>query len=402
MSGPAPRHRRSSSGGGGGSGVQRWFAGLGRNQRIGVAGGAAAIVALVAVVLAAVLSGGTTKNAGHNSTTTTTNRTSSTTTTGGTQPGKVSYNCPLTGVPAPGNKVPRRPALAVKIGNDPASRPQSGIDNADIVYEEMAEGGITRYMAVFQCQNAPLIGPTRSVRCDDWNVLQQYKRAILAYSGGIDQWMQEAASLSWILNANGSEYPTANAYYRSTSSALPASRGAPYNYYTSSSALWGLFPKAKVPPPQLFKFSKILPAGSTRLSSVSIYFSSASPVVWQWSPTAGQWERFYSTQADTDPSGHQFHATDVVIQVVQTSPGPYNESGPDSPDVESHTFGTGSYGSGKAYVLRNGHLETGTWSRPTGYAITKFTFPNGKPMRLRPGNVWYEIVPSSVSITFTK
>src|ERR1019366_966916 len=227
MSGPAPRHRRTSSGGGGGSGIQRWFAGLGRNQRIGVLGGSVVVVALVGVVLAAVLSGGTTKNAGHNSTTTTTHGTGSTTTTGGTHPGKISLNCPLTGVPAPGNKVPRRVALAVKIGNDPASRPQSGLDNADIVYEEMAEGGITRYMAVFQCQNAPVIGPTRSVRWDDWNVLQQYQHAILAYSGGIAPWMQQAASPPWILNANGSEYPWANAYYRSTSSALPASRGAP-------------------------------------------------------------------------------------------------------------------------------------------------------------------------------
>ncbi len=403
MSGPAPRHRRASSGGGAGGGIKRWFAALGRNQRIGVVGGAAVVVALVAVVLAAVLSGGTTKAGTHNSSTTTSGGTgSSTTTTGGTHPGKTSYNCPLTGVPAPGNKVPRRPALGVKIGNDPASRPQSGLDNADIVYEEMAEGGITRYLAVFQCQNAPVIGPTRSVRWDDWNVLQQYQHAILAYSGGIDPWMQQAASLPWILNANGSEYPWANAFYRSTSSALPASRGAPYNYYTSSANLYGLFPKAKTPAPQLFKFSKILPSAATPLASVGIYFSSASPVVWKWSSTASRWLRFYSTQADTDPSGHQFQASDVVIQVVQTSPGPYNESGPDSPDVESHTFGTGAYGSGKAYVLRQGHLETGTWSRPTGYAVTKLAFPDGKPMRLHPGNIWYELVPSTVPITFTR
>ncbi len=401
MSGAAPRHRRPASAAGGGPGIQRWFKGLARNQRIGVAAGAVVIVALVVVVLVAVLSSGSTKKAGHGSTTTT-GGTGPTTTTGTHTNGKIRYNCPLTGVPAPDNKVPRRPALAVKIGNDPSSRPQSGLDFADIVYEEQAEGGITRYMAVFQCQDAPLIGPTRSVRWDDWNVLQQYGRAILAYSGGIDPWMQEAASLPWILNANGSEYPTANGFYRLSSSTRPASLGAPYNYYSSTSRLWALFPKAKTPPPQLFKFSKALPPGTTKVASVSIPFSGASLVVWQWSATSQQWLRFYSTQADTDPSGHQFHATDVVIQVVQTSPGPYNESGLNSPDVESHTFGPGSYGTGTAYVLRNGHVEKGTWSRATGYAITKFTFPNGKPMRLRPGNIWYEIVPSSVAVSFTK
>jgi hypothetical protein len=356
------------------------------------------IVVLVVVVLVAALTGGTPKKGGNGSSSTTTTTTAgSSTTTTGTHPALVAKNCPLTGVPAPGGKVPQRPALGVKIGNDPASRPQSGLDDADIVYEEMAEGGITRYLAVFQCQSAPVIGPVRSVRWDDWNVLQQYGHAILAYSGGIDPWMSEAASLPWIYNANGSIYPTANAYYRSTSDSPPANQGAPYNYYSSTSALWGLFPKVKAPPPQLFKFSKILPAGATPDSGASIDFSGASPVVWQWSASLRKWLRFYDTKPDTDPSGHQFQATDVVIQVVQTQKGPFNESGPDSPDVESITTGTGT-----AYVLRDGSIEKGSWSRPTGFSITKFTFPDGKPMRLQPGNVWYELVPNYVPVSFTK
>jgi hypothetical protein len=252
-------------------------------------------------------------------------------------------------------------------------------------------------MAVFQCQSAPLIGPIRSVRWDDWNVLQQYGHSILAYSGGIDPWMREAASLYWIYNANGSEYPTANAYYRYNSGSPPASLGPPYNYYSSTASLWKLFPKVDSPPPQLFKFSKALPAGATPDVSASIDFSGASPVVWQWSASAHEWLRFYDTRADNDPSGNQFHATDVVIQVVKTQLGPYSESGANSPDVESLTLGSGT-----AYVLRDGSIEKGTWSRPSGFAITKFSFPDGKPMRLRPGNIWYELVPSYVPVSFTK
>ena len=353
------------------------------------------VLVLVGVVLAAVLSSGSPKNATHSSTTTTT--AAGTTTTRPHHPVVDAHNCPLTGVPAPGGKVPQRPALAVKIGNDQSSRPQSGLDQADIVYEEMAEGGITRYMAVFQCQDAPLLGPIRSVRWDDWNMMQQYGHAILAYSGGIQPWMNIAASLPWIYNANGSIYPTANAYYRYNSSTPPASLGPPYNYYSSTSALWKLFPAAKSPPPQLFKFSKALPAGATPATSASIDFSYASPVVWRWSATLGKWLRFYTTQPDTDPSGHQYQATDVVIQVVKTTLGPYSESGPDSPDVESLMVGTGT-----AYVLRNGAVEKGTWSRPSGYDITKFTFPNGQPLRLRPGNIWYELVPNYVPVAITK
>src|SRR5271163_2095848 len=67
--------------------------------------------------------------------------------------------CPLTGEPAPGGSIPQRPAMAVKIDNYPAGRPQSGLDKADIIFEEPVEGGITRFAAVFQCQTSALIGP---------------------------------------------------------------------------------------------------------------------------------------------------------------------------------------------------------------------------------------------------
>ncbi|HTT86353.1 MAG TPA: DUF3048 domain-containing protein, partial [Acidimicrobiales bacterium] len=72
--------------------------------------------------------------------------------------------CPLTGQSAPGGQVPQRPALAIKVDNYPAARPQSGLNDADIVFEEPVEGGITRFVAVFQCQPASLVGPIRSAR----------------------------------------------------------------------------------------------------------------------------------------------------------------------------------------------------------------------------------------------
>ncbi|MGO9583840.1 MAG: DUF3048 domain-containing protein [Acidimicrobiales bacterium] len=392
MNGQPPQHRRNGTEGKEKHGFGSRLQSLGRGQRIGLVAGSVLVVAIVVVVLVAVLSSSTPKKGAGGATTTTTSAAGTTTTR--PHPTLIAKNCPLTGLPSPGGRVLPRPALAVKIGNDPASRPQSGLEEADIVYEEMAEGGITRYMAVYQCQDAPVIGPVRSVRWDDWNILQNFGHPILAYSGGISYWMAEAATRPWIYNADGSIYPTANAYYRSTSDVLPASQGAPYNLYTSTSRLWAQFPQAKSPPPQLFKFSKALPAGATPDSSVSIPFSGESPVVWQWSATARKWLRFYNTSPDVDSSGHQIQATDVVIQMVTTRPGPYNESGPDSFDVESIITGTG-----KAYVLRDGSVETGTWSRPDGYAITKFTFPDGKPMRLRPGNIWYEVVPDYITVS---
>ena len=93
--------------------------------------------------------------------------------------------CPLTGVPAPNvRSVPQRPAMAVKIDNYPAGRPQSGLDKADIIFEEPVEGGITRFAAVFQCQDAALIGPVRSARNIDIGILGQLGNPLLAHVGG--------------------------------------------------------------------------------------------------------------------------------------------------------------------------------------------------------------------------
>src|ERR1700728_1277960 len=94
--------------------------------------------------------------------------------------------CPLTDVKAPGG-VPDRPALAVKVGNEPyGARPQSGLNEADIVFDTPAEGFIMRYIAIYQYHNAPSIGPTRSVRWVDWHLIRQFIHPILAFAGGIN------------------------------------------------------------------------------------------------------------------------------------------------------------------------------------------------------------------------
>ena len=93
--------------------------------------------------------------------------------------------CPLTGKPAPGGRVPRRPVLAVKVENTPDAYPLAGLQTADVVYEELVEGGITRFMALYQCKDAKKVGPVRSARTTDPKVLVQYDpHAVIAYSGG--------------------------------------------------------------------------------------------------------------------------------------------------------------------------------------------------------------------------
>src|SRR5688500_8037294 len=94
-------------------------------------------------------------------------------------------NCPLTGEEAPSDVDVERPAIAVKVENSPEARPQSGLEDADIVIEEIVEGGITRFMTIFHCGEANRLGPVRSARFDDANIMKPFTRA-MAYAGSND------------------------------------------------------------------------------------------------------------------------------------------------------------------------------------------------------------------------
>ncbi|MHB1987865.1 MAG: DUF3048 domain-containing protein [Acidimicrobiales bacterium] len=299
--------------------------------------------------------------------------------------------CPLTGEPAHSGTVPPRPAIGVKIGNDPASRPQSGLQVADIVYEEMAEGGITRYLAVYQCREAAAIGPVRSVRWDDWHVLASYRHPILAFSGGIDQWDRVVSKLHWLYDANGSFYPQENAYYRTSN------RQPPWNYYTSTAALWKLDSSMHSPPPPQFAYGASPPAAARPARGVTIVgFSSGENVVWRWSPKARAWERFYGSQPDIASSGQQLHATNVVVEMVHARSGPYAESGT--------VLGTDSItkGTGITYVLRDGRVERGTWHRPAYRDPVELRSAAGAVLTLQPGNTWVELVPTTYVVQVNK
>src|SRR5205085_6609370 len=93
--------------------------------------------------------------------------------------------CPLSGKKPKGGHVPDRPALAVKVENVPAARPQTGLSWADIVYEEPVEAGITRFIAVYQCQDASRIEPVRSGRLTDPLILVQFGHPVFGYAGAV-------------------------------------------------------------------------------------------------------------------------------------------------------------------------------------------------------------------------
>ncbi|MGP0031973.1 MAG: DUF3048 domain-containing protein [Acidimicrobiales bacterium] len=322
--------------------------------------------------------------AGHRSAAPPSTTPSSTTTT------TASAICPLTGEPVPDHgAVPQRPALGVKVDNYPAARPQSGLDKADIVFEEPVEGGITRYVAVFQCQNAALVGPVRSARNIDIGILGQLGNPLEVHVGGIDP---------VIANLNAS--PIVNVDLGSYGSIItnPPGRVAPYDTYSSTAQMWGTHPTMTTPPQPLFTYSKDPPAG-TPVSTIHIDFSQTSNVTWRYDPATKEFQRFYNADVpDLLAEGVQNAAANVVVQYVQISYGPWLENSEGGLEVQADLYPDAS---GPALVFRNGVEIGATWHRSTLASPTQFTTPAGALIPLQPGQTWVELVPNTITATTT-
>jgi Protein of unknown function (DUF3048) N-terminal domain/Protein of unknown function (DUF3048) C-terminal domain len=362
--------------GGGGAGGRRTRTSAQRAWMIAVI--AAAVLVLGAGIALAATSGGGKKKGP--SAAAAPNIPASTTTAAG---GPV---CPLTGLPPAGGTVPQRPALAVKVDNYPDARPQSGLAQADIVFEEPVEGGITRFAAVFQCQSPALIGPIRSARAVDLQILDQLSKPILIHVGGINP------VLSILQNGNLTDFDLRT--HGSVVQNVPG-REAPYDTYISAAAGWGLDPGDTTPPAPLFTYSSTAPAG-TAVTTVHIPFTATNNTLWTWSASSSHWLLSYSGEPATLASGGQIATTNIVIQTVHVTYGPWLENSEGGLEVQSQMVG-----SGPLTVLRNGVAVTGTWKRAGLNDPTTLTASDGSTIALQPGQTWVEIVPSTVTVTTT-
>ncbi len=298
--------------------------------------------------------------------------------------------CPLTGLPAPGGSVPQRPAMAVKIDNYPAGRPQAGLDKADVVFEEPVEGGITRYAAVFQCQNADLIGPARSARNIDIGILGQLGNPLIAHVGGINP---------VLANINAS--PLVNVDLGTSNSLMihPPGRVSPDSDFTSTAIVYGTHPSMTTPPQPIFTYSTTTPGGGSPVSTVHINFSGTSNVTWKWNPATNTFLRFYNGIApDMLVDGVQNSASNVVVQYVQISYGPWLENSQGGLEVQADLYPNAS---GTGVIYRNGQAIPVTWHRTTLGSPTQFVNGFGVPIPLQPGQTWVELVPSSILATTT-
>lgn len=261
------------------------------------------------------------------------------------------------------------PVLAVKIDNIVQARPQTGLTAADIVYVLPVEGGLTRFMAVFSSQQPPVVGPVRSAREDDLELLRQFGRPAFAYSGATPH------LLPFIHRARVVDLYAglAGGYYRSTD------RTAPHNQYARPAQLLAEAPKASTAHDIGFRFGPV-PAGGHITDSRVVTYPAAS-FGFTWSAARGRWlVRMDGSPARATEDG-QLSAATVVIQYTNVRTSRFLEYGHRPPYAESTGSGTG-------VVLRDGRAYDVRWSRPNADGGTTFTTVSGQPMTFARGPVW--------------
>jgi hypothetical protein len=301
--------------------------------------------------------------------------------------------CPLTGRTLPGDKPPpNRPVLAVKVENTSEAYPLAGLDKADIIYEEAVEGGLTRFIALFNCADAARVGPVRSARTTDPKILLQFSaHPLLAFSGAAPQVLHalDLAKITQLVEGD-----PADAFTRDSS------RQVPHNLFAATGPLWAAgkkLHKDEPAPRPAFVYSSAKPTGGHAHSSVTIEFSTAATADWRWQQ--GHWVRFMSGSPMTLEDGSPIAADNIVIQQVQVAPSAILDvTGLPSPEVTLT-------GSGRVWILRDGVVIPGTWSRHSVNDATSFKTKSGAVIALKPGTTFVELAPQGMfnaTITFGK
>jgi hypothetical protein len=263
-----------------------------------------------------------------------------------------------------------RSPLAVKIDNASAARPQTGLNSADIVYAEQVEGGLSRLMAVYATKLPKAIGPVRSARESDLELLRQFERPTLAFSGA-------QGRLLPLINKAPLDGQTpekaADAYYRGTGNP------APHNLYLRPDKLLSSAPGADALTTG-FHYGAA-PGGGQPEKSRTVRYPAAR-FTFTWSADQGRWlVSMDGTPAETTDGKRMAPAT-VVVQHVKVRKSAFHDF------LGNNTPYTETVGSGKAEVLRDGRSYEVNWKRASATDGTRFTTADGTPVNFAQGQVW--------------
>lgn len=295
---------------------------------------------------------------------------------------------PLTGLAATQDLANQRPVAVMLDNFSPDARPQSGLAQASLVFETLAEGGITRFMAVYDQNDAAMVGPVRSTRFY-FNAWAAGLGAIFGHDGGNVDSLQELTTLSTIYNIDADR--THDPYYRISN------RAAPHNEYTSTARLraYAQAHGGDVAGVRMSIPHKDNAPASQRPAhfALHIQFSySDYNVDWQYDSAANDYLRSMGGAPHLDPAtGRQLRANNIVVMFTDESPA----SDPFTPGaIHLRTEGTG-----RATVYEDGQAISGQWSKSSVDSPLQWLDSNGNPISLNRGATWVEVVPVGNQVT---
>jgi hypothetical protein len=285
---------------------------------------------------------------------------------------------PLTGVKFVDGTNPHlsEPSVACKVDNLDVARPQSGLNHADIIFDEMVEGGLTRFVAVFQSDKPEKVGPVRSIRPMDPDIISPFG-GIVCYSGGQLKFVKMMKATN-VFNANETEEQGKGTFTRVTD------REAPHNVIVNVAKLASAHTDLAAPS-QYFMYAAD-PASSTAgktgtaVASFKVYYPAAL-AEWTWAGT--QWVRTQDGKPHFDVLDNtQLNAVNIVVMNVKVD----HEYGHVPKDLV--------IGTGKATVFTDGKMVSATWTKATRTAAISLTGATGAQIQLAPGRTWVELQPT--------
>lgn len=336
-----------------------------------IAGVVAAVVLLGGGAFA--LLGGGEEEAAPTTTAPTTTTTEATTTT--TAPAPVA---PLTGLAGDFGDRLSRPALFVKIDNHPDARPQAGINQADILFEERVEGNTTRLAAVFHSTDAPEVGPVRSTRTTDVHLQALFGRPVFASSGandGVLGVLRNAGVLDVGHNVSGGGFRR------------EPGRRAPHNLMADPAVLYQKAGELPPPPAPIFQYRAAeegLAPGAIPSGGVNLSYGGAQISRFTWDAQRSGWVRHHGGAVHVDEAGVPVAPKNVVVlETVYDFSGRAGQSVP-------HGITTGE---GGAMVFTDGHVIGGRWVRPGPGDPLQLLAADGSPIKLTPGQTFIVLPP---------
>jgi hypothetical protein len=265
-----------------------------------------------------------------------------------------------------------RPVLAVKIDNVRAARPQTGLERADIVYVEPVEGGLSRILAIFSSALPDRIGPVRSARESDLELLAQYGTPGLVYSGA-NRTVLGAIRAAPVVDLSPAR--AGSAYRRS------AAKAAPHNLLVDPARLLKNRTGISAAGDIGFRFGA-LPAGAGTPAERQVIRYGAASTAFTWSARRERWNVTLDGRAARTSDGTRLSAATVIVQETEITASDLRDG------LGNATPYTHTVGSGTAVVLRDGQAVRARWSRPSAQGGTTFTTEAGAPLPFAAGPVW--------------